>query len=395
MGLTVKQIEALPVKGKLYRVLDADGLYIEVAPSGSRLWRFRYRFGGKGKMLALGKFPDVPLKRARELRDDAKQVLRLGLDPAKQRRPPQGDGEAPTFEQVAREWVEAFSNEWAAKTTATRRGRLELHVFPYIGGMPISAITAQDMLRLVQRIQARGAVDMARRVRALCSQVFRYGVPLGVVDRDPAADVRGVLPPQGKTLRHHAALTSPGQVGALMRSIDEFQGSLVVRLALQTVAYTFVRSSELRRATWDEVDLKRKEWRIPAERMKARRPHVVPLARQVVAILEQARELRRGSPEYVFPGLRVASQPLSENTLNAALRRLGYSKEEMTTHGFRSTASTLLYENGWPEDAVERQLAHIEENQVRAAYDHAKFMKKRREMMQWYADHLDALKARR
>lgn len=392
MPLTAKKVDSLKPKEKLYRVADARGLCIEVKINGAKFWRFRYRYAGKAKMISLGKYPIVSLKEARKRRKDAQGILDEGGNPANERRTQRPALDSVTFETVAREWLDVFSKEWTDKTHRTNKGRLKLHTFPYIGNMPIAEISAQDMLRLVQRIQAQGAVEMARRVRVACSQVFRYAIPQGLVDRDPAADVRGVLPPVSKTLKHHASITAPAKVGELMRAIYGSEGTLVVKLALQMVAYTFVRSGELRGATWSEVDLDHKEWRIPPERMKTGRPHIVPLSRQVVKILEYAQELRRGGPGYVFPGIRTASRMLSENTLNVALRRIGYTKEEMTCHGFRATATTLLYENGWPDEAVERQLAHIQTNSVRAAYDHAKHMEKRREMMQWYADHLDGLR---
>ncbi|GAB7024742.1 tyrosine-type recombinase/integrase [Salidesulfovibrio brasiliensis] len=343
-------------------------------------------------MISLGTYPVVGLKQAREARDDCRQLLRAGIDPSEKNTRAAQNAEALTFEQVGREWLDLFSKQWSAKNIKTVTGRLQLHVFPAIGAKPIAEIVPQDILRMIQSIAARGSIETARRVRGTCSQIFRYAIPKGIVERDPAGDVKGVLPPITKTLKHHAALTAPKQVGELMRAIDGFKGSLIVKYALQVTAYTFLRSSEVRKATWAEIDFESAEWRIPPERMKANRPHVVPLARQVIDVLRQARPLARGSQDFIFPGIRSAARPLSENTLNVALRRLGYTKDEMTAHGFRGTASTLLYENGWPESAVERQLAHIESNQVRAAYDHAKHMSKRREMMQWYADYLDRLR---
>ena len=274
--------------------------------------------------------------------------------------------------------------------TQTIVSRLENGVFPFIGKRPISELDAGDMLAIVRRIERRGAIEVARRTRGICSQVFRYAISTGRALRDPAADVRGVLP--AIKIKHHASITDPTGIGELLKAIDAFSGTFVVKAALRFAPLVFVRPGELRYAEWAEVDLDAKEWRIPAEKMKKRRPHIVPLSRQAVEVLQDTKQVTSLS-KYVFPSIRTNDRPMSENTVNVALRRLGYSKEEMTCHGFRSMASTRLHEMGiWNSDAIERQLAHVEGNSVRAAYNYAEYLPERVKMMQFWADYLDNLK---
>ncbi len=316
-------------------------------------------------------------------------LIAKGIDPAKeraeQRELAQGGN---TFEALAREWFEKFSANWTPGHCQTVLARLEQNVFPFIGKAPISELTAPVILQTVQRIEARGAIETAHRVRQICSQVFRYAITIGKADRDPAADIKGALSPAA--VKHHPTITDPKSVGELLVAIASFKGTYPVHCALRFNPLVFVRPGELRQAEWTEINLDAGEWRIPADKMKMRNPHIVPLSRQAIGILRDIQQLT-GTGRYVFPSLRTSSRPMSENTINAALRRIGYAKEEMTGHGFRSMASTLLNEHGWNRDAIERQLAHIESNSVRAAYNFAELLPERKKMMQWWADYLDQL----
>ncbi len=396
MPLIDTQCRNAKSKDKTYRLYDADGLYLEVAKSGSRLWRFKYRFGGKEKRLALGKYPEVPLGKAREKRDEARALLRDGVDPSaarKSKRVEQQHEEtrqANTYEAVAREWFDTFlgAKAWGHRETVI--SRQEGNIFPHLGARPIDEIEPRELLQVIRKIEARGALETARRTLQVCGQIFRYGVACGYCPRDPAADLRGALAPSPRP-KSHASITDPREIGPLLRAIDDYAGHMVTRCALQLAPLTFVRPGELRHAEWVEFDLDAAEWRLPPEKMKMRRPHIVPLSRQALAIVN-ALHAATGDGKFLFPGLRSPSRPISENTVNAALRRMGYSKDEMTGHGFRSMASTILNEQGWNRDAIERQLAHVEGNSVRAAYNYAEFLPERRKMMQAWADYLDGLK---
>ena len=372
---------------KPYKMGDAGGLYLEVTPSGGKLWRLKYRFGGKEKRLALGAYPVVTLKAARERAIEARRLLADGVDPAQAKAKAAG---AHSFEAVAREWHAKFAPTWTAAHAARIITRLELNVFPWIGARPIAEITAPELLAVLRRIEARGRLETAHRAHQNCGAVFRYAVATGRAERDPSGDLRGALPPATK--RHHAAIVEPRAVAELLRAIDGYTGSLVTACALKLAPLVFVRPGELRRAEWVEIDLDAAEWRIPADKMKMREPHVVPLSRQAVAILRELQPLT-GRGRYVFPGARSAARPMSENTVNAALRRLGYDKDTMTGHGFRSLASSILHEQGWPSDIIERQLAHAERNKIKAAYNRAQHLPERRRMMQAWSDYLDSLRA--
>lgn len=378
-----------------YRLFDGGGLYLEVAPNGGRYWRLKYRFAGKEKRLALGIYPEVSLKEARDGRDDARRALRENRDPGAERRQSKvGRVEAEriagaTFKAVAAEWLEKASPKWSAGHAGTVADRLKNDVTPWIGDKPVTGIEAPVLLSVIRRIEERGAPEVARRVLQICSQVFAYAVATGAATRNPAADLRGAVPPPPKG--HHASITDPREVGALLRAIDGFRGQFVTRCALRLAPLVFVRPGELRHAEWSEFNVDGAEWRIPAHKMKARDLHIVPLSAQALAILEELRPLT-GAGRYLFPGARSPDRPMSENTVTAALRRLGYTGEEMTGHGFRTMASTLLNEQGWHRDAIERQLAHGERNKVRAAYNRAEHLADRRKMMQAWADYLDGLR---
>lgn len=364
---------------------------LSVTPTGGKWSRLKYRFDGKEKLLSLGTYPDTSLAMAREKRDDARRLLASGIDPSAHKQGAKATrGDANSFETVAREWFAKFSPRWVPSHADKIIRRLERDVFPWIGGEPVGEVTGPKLLTAMRRIEHRGAIETAHRALQNCGQVFRYAVATGRADRDPSGDLRGALPPVAT--RHHASITDTKAIGQLLRDIRAYEGSFVTRCALLLAPLVFVRPGELRKAEWAEVDLEAAEWRIPAARMKSRAIHIVPLSTQAVAVLRELHALTgHGLGKYLFPGARSVKRPMSENTVNAALRRLGYDKETMTGHGFRSMASTILNEQGWKGDAIERQLAHAERNGVRAAYNYAEHLPERRRMMQAWADHLGTL----
>lgn len=376
-------------RDRSYKLSDGGGLHLQVNPTGSRWWRLRYTFDGKEQMLSLGVYPAVSLRDARDRRDEARRMLAKGINPSIRRRAEQVAA-SDSFEAIAREWHGKFKPRWSEGHAELILHRLERDAFPWIGSRNIAEITAPQLLTVLRRIEHRGAVETAHRILQVCGQVFRYAVATGRAERDPAGDLRGALPPS--RAKHLASITDPVRIGELLRAIDGYRGSFIVRCALRLSPLLFVRPGELRKAEWREFDLDAGEWRIPAARMKARAPHVVPLARQALEILRELASLT-SSGHYVFPGNRSEKRPMSENTTTAALRRMGFEQGEMTAHGFRSMASTLLNEQGWNRDAIERQLAHAERNKVRAAYNYAQHMVERRKMMQAWADYLDTLRA--
>ncbi|WP_029457263.1 tyrosine-type recombinase/integrase [Solidesulfovibrio alcoholivorans] len=392
MPLTDLAVRNAKPSAKTVRLRDERGLYLEVSPKGGKWWRLRYTFQGKENMLSLGVYPDVSLKDARERRDAARKHLAQGIDPSKIRQEEKAEAaaEALTFEHVAREWYERFKPKWSPSHSLDVIQRLEKNVFPSLGPRPIRDITAPELLAAVRLIEGRGAVESARRILQMCGQIFRYAIATGQADRDIAADLRGSLPPARE--KHHASITDPKAVAQLLRAIDGYQGAFMVLCALRLAPLVFVRPGELRHAEWSEIDFDKAEWRIPGPKMKMKEQHIVPLSTQAIAILRELHPLT-GAGKYVFPSVRSSSRAMSENTVLAALRRMGYTKDEMTGHGFRSMASTLLNELGWNRDAIERQLAHAERNAVRAAYNFAEHLPERRRMMQSWADYLDTLKA--
>jgi integrase len=389
--LTEARIRAAKPAEKPYKLFDERGLFMLVTTAGGRLWRFRYRLGGVEKLLTLGAYPDVSLKRAREKRDDARRSVADGIDPGAKRRA-EHDAEINTFVAVADEWLLTKKNALTPATWERDHRQLHKWVVPYLGNKPIASIEAPDLLEVLKRIEGKGVIDTAHRTREVCGRVFRYAIATGRAKRDIAADLVGALAP--RTTQHHAAITDPGKVGELLRAIDGYEGQPTTATALKLAPYVFVRPTELRAAEWSEfsLDTEQPEWRIPAERMKMREAHIVPLARQSVNILRGLQPIT-GRQRYLFPAIGGGGRPLSENTLNGAIRRLGYSGEEMTAHGFRSMASTLLNEQGVHPDLIELQLAHAERNTVRAAYNRAQCLAERRQMMQGWADYLDKLRA--
>ncbi|MCU7808554.1 MAG: tyrosine-type recombinase/integrase [Candidatus Thiodiazotropha sp. (ex Semelilucina semeliformis)] len=390
MALTDTAVRNAKPKDKAYKLFDGGGLFLLVNPKGSRYWRLKYRFKGKEKLLALGVYPDISLKIARDRRDTARTQVALGIDPSEVRKATKAaQSDADSFEAVAREWWGQREPNWSKTHSSRILLRLNKDVFPWIGERPIGEITAPELLTVLRRIENRGAVETAHRIHQSCGQIFRYAVATGRAERDPSADLKGALPPTRQ--KHHASITEPVKIGELLRAIDGYEGSFVTRCALQLASLTFVRPGELRHAEWSEINLDKAEWRIPAEKMKMNAVHIVPLSTQAVAVLSEIKPLT-GRGKYVFPGVRSLRRPMSENTVNAALRRLGYTKDEMTGHGFRSMASTILNEQGWHRDAIERQLAHAERNSVRAAYNYAEHLPERVRMMQSWADYLDGTK---
>jgi len=390
--LTDKTIKSLVPGEKKTRHFDAGGLYLEVAPSGGKWWRLKFRYGGKEKRLSLGTYPTVSLREARERRDGAKKMLANGIDPSAARKEEKAEARAAseTFEVIAREWHGSFLKGLTERSASEILHRIERDVFPWVGHKPVREVTAPDLLAVVRRIESRGAPETARRVLQYLSRIGRYAVATGRAERDAAADLRGALPPANK--KHFSTLTDPKDVAALLRAIDTYQGSYIVLCALKLAPLVFVRPGELRKAEWAEFNLDEAEWRIPAERMKMRELHIVPLSHQCVTILKELQPLT-GSGKYLFPSIRSVARPISENTLNGALRRLGYTKEEICAHGFRSMASTLLNEQGWNRDAIEKQLSHGERDAIRASYNFAQYLPERRKMMQGWADFLEGLKA--
>lgn len=388
MPLSDTTIRTAKPKDKLYRLTDANGLCLEVTPTGSKLWRYRYRFNGSAKMLALGAYPSVTLLKARQLRDGARQLLIEGTDPGEQKKTAKQAQkvEGLTFETLAREWFAYNAPRWAESTTYKAKLYLENDLIPGIGSRPVKAITRPDLVELVRKVEARGTLNAAGKIRQWLHQIFRYGLAKGVVDANPATDLSVVAAPP-KAARHHPHVTF-AELPELLAKSEAANIHSLTRYAIRLLALTAVRPGELRQAPWAEFDLARATWTIPAERMKARRPHIVPLPRQAVAILRQLQEVT-GRYELVFAGANP-QRPMSENTVNKALRLMGYEGRQ-TGHGFRHLLSTELNGRGYNKDWIERQLAHGDSDEIRGTYNHAAYVEQRREMMQAWADSIDAL----
>ena len=376
------------------KLSDSGGLYLLIAPHGSKLWRLAYRFGGKQKTLAIGAYPTSTLKAARDKREEAKRLLASGIDPSAQRRlDKQIKATGNTFKAVAEEVLAKLEKEGRAEVTLTKKRWLLDFAYAAFGDRPIAEITALEVLSVLRRVEARGRYETARRLRSTCGTIFRYAIATGRAERDPSADLRGAL--TSPKVNHRAAIVDPVGIGGLLRAIDGYDGLPITKAALRLAPLVFVRPGELRHAEWAEFDLAAAEWRIPPAKMKMRRPHRVPLSRQALDVLRDLRPISGGG-RFLFPSVRSTVRPMSENTLNAALRRLGYGTDEMTAHGFRAMASTRLNEmSGWNPDAIERQLAHQEQDDVRRAYVHAaEYWPERVRMMQAWADYLDELRER-
>jgi integrase len=376
---------------KLKKLSDGGGLHVLIQPTGSKLWRLAYRFAGKQKTLALGVYPAISLEEARRRRDEAKRLLARSIDPSVQRKADKHAGKDSSFRTVAKEVIAKLEREGRAQATLAKKRWLLDFACPTFGDRPVAEITARELLALLREIEGRGLYETARRLRSTCGMVFRYAIATGLAERDPSMDLRGAL--TAPQVSHRATIVDPKGIGALLRAIDGFDGQPTTRAALRLAAYLFVRPGELRHAEWNEFDLDAAVWSIPPEKTKMRRPHRVPLARQPLAILRDLQEITANG-RWLFPSVRTFTRPISENTLNAALRRLGYGSKEICIHGFRSMASSRLNEMGrWNPDAIERQLAHQEANAVRRAYTHgADYWSERVQMMQVWADYLDGLR---
>ena len=394
MPLTDIAIRRAQPSKKSRKMFDGRGLYLEVSPRGGKWWRLKYHFWGKDKRISLGVYPDVSLKEARRRCEDARRLLAGGIDPSAHRqalKTAKAQRDSNTFEAVAREWFTKQAPSWAPSHSSLIMSRLQRNIFPWLGGKPIADINASQLLEVVRRIEQRGVLETAHRVLQNCGQVFRYAVATGRAERDLSADLRGALSPVKK--KHFAALTDPKKVGPLLRVLDGYEGSLIVRCALRLAPLVFVRPGELRRAEWSDIDLEAAEWRFTVT--KTETSHLVPLSRQAVEILRELYPLT-GYGRFVFPSGRTprGERPMSENAVLAALRRLGIGKEEMTGHGFRAMARTLLDEVlGFRPDFIEHQLAHAVRDPLGRAYNRTAHLPERRKMMQAWADYLDQLKA--
>lgn len=391
MPLTETTIRTAKPTSKVQKLFDGGGMYLLLRPDGAKWWRLKFRISGKEKLLSLGIHPDVSLKAARDKRDEARRQLAAGIDPSAHRKAVKAakvTSDGNSFEIVAREWYAKFSSEWAASHGSKILRRLENDVFPWLGKKPITEISAAEVLGVVRRVEARGARESAHRILQYCSQIFRYGVATNRVAIDPTTSLKGALAPAKE--KHHAAITDPKAIGGLIRAIVGYEGSPATKAALRLAPLTFVRPGELRAAEWTEFNLDRAEWNIPAARMKTRDAHLVPLATQAVAVLRDLKQLT-GSGRYVFPGARTNGRPMSNNAINAALRRMGFEKSEMTGHGFRAMARTILDEELHVRpDYIEHQLAHAVKDPNGRAYNRTAHLPARKAMMQQWADYLDA-----
>lgn len=378
---------------KPFKMADEKGLFLLVHPKGSKYWRFKYSILGKEKLLAFGVYPEVSLAEARIQRDEARKHLANGVDPSALKKASKQAAiiaSENSFQAIAQEWYVKHSVRWVPSHHLKIIRRLERDVFPWIGARPIAQITAPEFLTVLRRVESRGALDTAHRIHQTCGQIFRYAVATGRAERNPTSDLRGALPPvQGNSF---AAIIEPHKLGQLLRAMDGYEGSFITKCALRLAPLLFVRPGELRQAEWSEINLDVAEWNIPAQKMKMRQPHLVPLAKQAVLILQELRPLTGGG-QYVFPCVRTQHRPMSDNTVNAALKRLGYDSTEVTAHGFRATARTLLDEVlNFRPDVIEHQLAHTVKDPNGRAYNRTTHLDIRRNMMQKWADYLDGLK---
>jgi len=398
MSLTETTIKNTKHSDKAFKLADEKGLFLLITPTGGKWWRQKYRFEGKEKLLSLGIYPEVSLKDARQRRDDARKQLANGIDPGQNRKAmksAKADRAANSFEVIAREWFQKKSPGWAKSNSSKIIARLEKDAFPWLGDRPIADITPPELLKTLRRVEGRGAVETAHRIKSYCSQIFRYAIATGRAERDPSADLKDAL--ETPKLNHRSAITEPKLVGQLLRALKDYQGTLVTRSALQLAPLVFVRPGELRQAEWSEIDLDKAEWNIPAEKMKGwvrkgiTSAHIVPLSKQAVEVLSELQPLT-GSERFVFPSARSKDRPMSDNAVLSALRRMGFAKEIMSGHGFRAMARTILDEvlHVRP-DYIEQQLAHAVRDPLGRAYNRTTHLTERREMMQQWADYLDQL----
>ena len=390
--LSEVRVRTTKPKEKEYKLFDGGGLFLLVTPSGGKLWHFKYRFDKKEKKLTFGPYPEISLLEARQRRDEARNQLEHGIDPGAARKAQKQveTQSMETFEVIAREWHIKYTPTWAPGHASKVIRNLERDLFPWIGSRPINEIKAPELLSALRRIELRGALDTAHRVRTNASQVFRYAVATGRAERNPATDLIGALPPTID--KHLPSITDPKEVAPLLRAMEGYQGSFVVQCALRLAPLFFVRPGELRHAEWSDIDIEEAVWNIPAQKMKMKMAHIVPLCKQAIEILKELKPLT-GASKYVFPSGRSFARPMSENAVNAALRRMGYDQGTMTGHGFRAMARTILDEVlHIRPDYIEHQLAHAVRDPNGRAYNRTAHLEERRKMMQQWADYLDSLK---
>lgn len=391
MALNELVIKGAKPRDRAYKMADEKGLFLLIKPNGGKYWRFRYDFGGKEKGLALGVYPEIPLKTARAKRDEAREQIRNGQDPCNLKRIEKlkrhiSSEEA--FEPVAREWIELCREKWSPHYAQSITQRLEDDLFPKLGRCRIGDITTMELLAALKAIESRGAIDIAHRARSYCGQIFRYAIVTGRAERDIAADLKGAL--RTRNPKSHARLEE-SELPEFLKKLEQYDGEEQTKTALKLLIHTFVRTTELRGARWEEIDFAKAVWTIPASRMKMKEKHIVPLTDQVIDLF-QKQKLITHNYEHVFPNRNKPRIFISENTLLYAIYRMGYHSRA-TSHGFRATASTILNENGFNRDVIERQLAHAERNKVRAAYNHAEYLPERRKMMEWWSGHILHLEA--
>lgn len=391
MKLTIRQIDTQKPRDKAFKLSDGGGLYLLVNPNGSRYWRLKYRFAGKEKLLAVGVYPDVTLAQARNRREEAKKLLGEGKDPAQERKldklSRQIEVES-SFEAIAREWYKRRFDNWSVSYREEMMRTFEKDVFPFIGHRPIKDIKPLELLDVLSKLEERGATEKARKVRQRCGEVWKYAVITGRAEYNPAPDLASALVPHEK--EHYAFLTKE-ELPDFLRILETYSGSILVKIAMKLTMLTGVRPGELRKAEWSEFDFEKQLWNVPKERMKMKRPHMVPLSSQAIALLNQLRPITSISG-LLFPGRNDPKKPMSDMALTVLVRRIGYAGR-VTGHGFRHTMSTILHEQGFNSAWIELQLAHVDKNSIRGTYNHAQYLDGRREMMQWYADYLDSLKA--
>lgn len=387
MSLTVVTIRNAKPQDKPYKLSDSGGLFLLVQPNGGKWWRYKYRFAGKEKLLSLGIYPDVSLAEARDYHIQARKVLAAGKDPSSIKQEAKRlaiQNRENSFEAIAREWIDNRKDSWTPKYTKNILSMLEANVFTKIGSSPIAEITAQELLTVFRAIEDRGVTDLAHRSQQVCGQIFAFALASGRAERNPAIELRGALKPH--VVRHYSHLKQK-ELPDFIEKLEEYSGNLQTKLAIKLLMLTFVRTSELRTSKWEDIDFKAAEWRIPAEKMKMRTMHIVPLSKQAIKVLQEVQKLT-GNREYIFPNQHKPKGYMSENTIIYGIYRMGYHTQT-TGHGFRATASTILNENGFVPDVIERQLAHLDKNKVRASYNHAQYLPERKKMMQWWANLLD------
>lgn len=392
MKLNNTQVKnAKPLADKAYKLFDGGGLFLQINKNGSKYWRLKYRLNNKEKLLSIGTYPQVSIKQARKERDNAKELIAQGIDPSAKKQHDKQQSQqqqANTFQVIATRWHQSKADSWTQQHAKRIMQSLEQRVFPFIGDLLIEQVTAPQILKLLRKMEAEGLGESTRRVKRHIERVFVFAIAEGKATHNPAIGLQEALKTQPKV--KHSAYLVESEMPAFLQQLEDYQGHHQIKLAFQFLILTFVRTKELRLAEWEHFDLDKKQWVLPKEVMKMDEPHIVPLSKQALNILAQLRELN-GNYRYVFAGIRNQQKPMSENTLIYALYRMGY-KSRATVHGFRATASTILNENGFNADWIERQLSHGEPNSVRAAYNHAEYLKERTKMMQWYADKIENLR---